>query len=186
MTVAVIDACVLYSASLRDLFMNMTEQEVFQPKWTEIIHDEWTRNVLSNRPDLTPGQIIRTRLLMDDNGNDWECPGYEALIPTLTLPDPDDRHVLAAAIAGGASHIVTFNLSDFPASALAPHGVVAMHPDRFLTELLMQKPESFLDAMRALLASLRNPPRTREQQLEIMRAQGLRETARQLAAHWTT
>jgi predicted nucleic acid-binding protein len=182
MTVAVLDACILYSPALRDLFMHLTEQDVFQPKWTETIHDEWMRNVLANRPDLVPANIERTRRMMNQHGRRWKCPDYEALIPTLTLPDPDDRHVLAAAVAGGASHIITFNLSDFPASMLAPHGIIAVHPDPFLVDLLAQKPEPFLEAMRQLLASLRNPPRTFEQQLEIMRDQGLRQTAQRLTA----
>lgn len=181
MTVAVLDACILYSPSLRGLFMHLTQQEVFQPKWTETIHEEWMRNVLANRPDLVPLRIERTRQKMDDYGGVWQCPGYEAIIPTLTLPDPDDRHVLAAAIAGGASHIVTFNLSDFPAAILSRHGIVAQHPDRFLTDLLAQKPDAFFDAVQRLLASLQNPPRTFEQQLELIRTQGLRETALQLA-----
>lgn len=181
MTVAVLDACVLYAASLRDLLMYLNKHEVFQPKWTETIHDEWTRNVLANRPDLTPAQIERTRQLMNQHGRRWKCPGYEAIIPTLTLPDPDDRHVLAAAIAGRASHLVTFNLSDFPANVLSPYSIIAVHPDAFLVELLTQKPEAFRQALRELLASLRNPPRTWEQQLTILREQGLTETAQTLS-----
>ena len=180
MVVAVLDACILYSAALRDLFMQLFGQGAFQPKWTETIHEEWIRNVLANRPDLAPARIHRTRQMMNDNGGDWECPGYESIIPTLTLPDPNDCHVLAAAIAGRASHLVTFNLSDFPVSVLSAFGIAAVHPDAFLMELLVQKPEAFRQALHELLASLKNPPRTFEQQLELMRGQGLIETAKQL------
>src|SRR5438128_387499 len=99
MTVAVLDACVIYSAALRDLFMRLTVNFVFQPNWTAAIHEEWIRSVLLNRPDLSREQLERTRTLMDRFGRDWECPGYEARIPGLTLPDANDRHVLAAALA---------------------------------------------------------------------------------------
>src|SRR5579862_2580042 len=136
MTAAVIDANVLYSAMLRDLFMRLAVGLVFQPKWTERIHAEWMENVLRNRPDLTREPLERTRRLMEQWGGDWEVPEYKGLIPALSLPDADDRHVLAAAIAGQVSVIVTFNLSDFPETALAPYGIRALHPDAFLMELL--------------------------------------------------
>jgi hypothetical protein len=103
------DACVLYPAPLRDLLMQLALADQFQARWTDQIHGEWTRNVLADRPDITPASLARCRRLMD-----------EPLIPTLTLPDPDDRHILAAAIHGEAEQIVTFNLGDFPASALGP------------------------------------------------------------------
>ena len=86
MTAAVLDACVLYSAYLRDLFMRPAVAFVFQPKWTPRIHEEWTRNVFRNRPDLTPVQLERTRALMDRWGGDWAADGYEKLIPAVTLP----------------------------------------------------------------------------------------------------
>ena len=127
MTTAVLDACVLYSAFLRDLFMRLAVGFVFQPKWTAQIQDEWMRNVLRNRPDLTRARLERTRALMEQWGQDWEVGAYESLIPTLVLPDVDDRHVLAAAIASAVPIIVTFNLSDFPQTALSPYGVRTLH-----------------------------------------------------------
>ena len=127
MTTAVLDACVLYSAFLRDLFMRLAVGLVFQPKWTAQIQDEWMRNVLRNRPDLTRARLERTRALMEQWGQDWEVGAYESLIPTLVLPDMDDRHVLAAAIASAVPIIVTFNLSDFPQTALSPYGVRTLH-----------------------------------------------------------
>src|SRR5258708_1528769 len=117
---------------LRDLFMRLAVGLVFQPKWTERIPTEWMENVLKNRPDLRREQIERTRILMDQWGRDWYVPEYESLIPTLALPDTNDRHILAAAIAAQAPVIVTFNLSDFPETALAPYGIRALHPDAFL------------------------------------------------------
>src|SRR5687768_10755991 len=107
--------------------MNLAVQFVFQPKWTAYIQDEWVRSVLENRPDLRPEQFDRTKALMERWGRDWEVPEYERLIPSLELPDPNDRHVLAAAIASSSSVIVTFNRSDFPKSALVGHGIRALH-----------------------------------------------------------
>jgi len=108
--IVVCDACVLYPAPLRDLFMQLALADLFQARWTDAIHDEWTRNVAANRPDSSPAGLARCRKLMDEHVPDCLVTGYEALIPTLTLPDVDDRHVLAAAIHGGAGLIVTFNL----------------------------------------------------------------------------
>lgn len=118
--VAVLDACVLYPPSLRDLFMRLASALVYQPRWTEDIHQEWMRNVLKDRPQLTRAQLERTRRLMDGISDESLVTGYEDRISKLTLPDPDDRHVLAAALTAEAAVIVTFNLSDFPKSALAP------------------------------------------------------------------
>ena len=73
---------------------------------------------------------------MDLHASDALVSGFEPLIETLILPDPDDRHVLAAAIHGGAQVIVTQNLKDFPSSALSRFSLRAQHPDAFLVELL--------------------------------------------------
>jgi len=131
--ITVYDACVLYSAPLRDLLVHLALLDVVRAKWTDAIHDEWTRNVLANRPDLTPAQVGRTRALMDQHVRDCLVTGYEELIPTLTLPDPDDRHVLAAAVHAGATVILTFNLKDFPPVALLPHALEAVHPDEYIS-----------------------------------------------------
>jgi hypothetical protein len=125
---AILDACVLYPPALRDLLMWLATVSAFAPRWTEQIHDEWIRNVLKDNPEIPHAQLARTRRLMDAVNPASVVSGYEEYIPTLHLPDPDDRHVLAAAIQAGAPHIVTFNLSDFPDTALTPYGVRAVHP----------------------------------------------------------
>jgi len=129
MIVAVLDACILYPPALRDLFMWLAAAIVYQPRWTEAIHAEWIRNVLADNPETTLAQLERTRRLMDRINEECLVTGYEKHIPALILPDPDDRHVLAAAIVSKASIIVTFNLSDFPPSALKPHRIRAVHPE---------------------------------------------------------
>ena len=180
MTAAVLDANVLYSAMLRDLFMRLAVGFVFQPKWTAEIQDEWIRNVLKNRPDLTRETLERTRALMERYGGDWDVGDYAGLLPTLSLPDADDRHVLAAAIAAQVSLIVTFNLSDFPQAALSPYSVRALHPDAFLVELLDATPELFVAAIKAHRTALKNPSRTPGEYLSRLIESGLRETAARL------
>ena len=99
------------------------------------IHEEWIRNVLKDRPDLTEQQLTRTRQLMDEAVPDSLVTGYEPLIDNLKLPDVDDRHVLAAAIRAKAEVIVTFNRKDFPADTLAEFDIFTQHPDDFVDSL---------------------------------------------------
>jgi len=95
---AIFDACVLYPAPLRDLLMYLTGSDLFQARWTDEIHDEWMRSILKNNPEVSHENLDRTRRLMDAYVDDCLVTGYESLIETLKLPDPNDRHVLAAAI----------------------------------------------------------------------------------------
>ena len=167
--VVLFDACVLYSAPLRDLWMWLaTTTSLFEPRWSAEIHREWMSHVLANRPDLSAERIERTRMLMDTKVEDCLVTGYEGLIDGLTLPDPDDRHVLAAAIHAQATLILTFNLRDFPDDILAPYGIQAQHPDEFLCILLEGDPESVCAAAEEHRQALKSPPKTREQYLETL------------------
>jgi predicted nucleic acid-binding protein len=173
---ALYDACVLYPAPLRDLLMQLALTDRFRAKWTAAIHAEWINAVLRERPDLTRPQLERTRDLMNRHVRDCIIEGYEALIPTLVMPDPKDRHVLAAAIHGHADIIVTFNLKHFPASALKPHGVKAQHPDEFLKSLFDSFPVDVCESARKTRARLKNPPKTVDEYLDILTLQRLPET----------
>jgi predicted nucleic acid-binding protein len=170
---ALYDACVLYPAPLRDLLMNLAMTDLFRARWTERIHDEWIRNVLANRPDLKREQLDRTRRLMNVHVLDCLVTGYENLIDGLTLPDPDDRHVLAAAIHGGANVIVTYNLVDFPREVLNPLGIEAQHPDAFVSRLLNADAPTVCAAARRQRESLKNPPKTVDEFLEVLVQQQL-------------
>ena len=132
---AIYDACVLYPAPLRDLLMQLALSDLYQARWTEKIHEEWMRNVLENRPDLSEEQLTRTKNFMDRSVRDCLIEGYEFIIPSLNLPDPDDRHILAAAIKGQADIIVTMNLKDFPNSILGEYEIQAQHPDIFIQSI---------------------------------------------------
>lgn len=96
------DANVLYPATLRNFLMHLALTGVFRAKWSADVHEEWMRNLLKNRPDLTREKLERTRQLMDKAAPDALVRGYEHLVSGLVLPDEDDRHVLAAAIRSGA------------------------------------------------------------------------------------
>ena len=177
---AIYDACVLYPAPLRDLLMHLALTDLFRAKWTDAIHEEWIESVLENRPDLTREQLERTRTLMNSHVRDCLVTNYEDLIPSVTLPDPDDRHVLAAAIRGTADVIVTFNLADFPTDALARFGIEAQHPDDFIVHLLDIAPGPVCAAVKRQRESLRNPPKSADELLATFESQGLPQTVARL------
>ncbi len=180
----VYDACVLYPAPLRDLLMHLALSDLCRARWSDMIHDEWTRNVLTNRNDLNSDQLNRTRQLMNANVRDSLVAGFEYLIPSIELPDPDDRHVVAAAIHSGASLIVTFNLKDFPTDALKPYNLAAQHPDDFIVDLLDLHPASVLEAAASHRRSLKNPPKTADEYLDTLLAQGLTQSVA-VMRQWT-
>ncbi len=177
---AMLDACVLYPPSLRDLPMRTAVAGAYEPRWTEQIHEEWTRNVLADNTNVTSAQLERTRRLMNQTIPNSVVSNYEARIPSLNLPDANDRHVLAAAIEAQAPLIVTFNLSDFPRPALQRHNVQAIHPDDFLSGLFDENATLFLRAVQAHRASLRHPPKDASGYVQTLRANGLKELARRL------
>ena len=181
MSVAVLDACVLYPPSLRDLFMWLAVAMLYEPRWTEDIHAEWMRNVLKNNPEITADRLERTRILMDRVSGDSVVKDYEKHISGLTLPDAGDRHVLAAAIEAKASVIVTFNLSDFPTSALKPYGIRAVHPDKYLAALFDEAPELFLSGVRDHRISLKRPPKSVDAYIETLKINGLTMVVERLA-----
>ncbi len=155
---ALYDACVLYPAPIRDVLMHLALTGLYRARWTNRIHEEWIRSVLANRADLTRAQLERTRDLMNAHARDALIENFEDLIPSLVLPDPDDRHVLAAAIRGRADVIVTYNLKDFPETAITPLGIGVQHPDEFLTHVLGLAPGVVLAALQRLRQSLKRPP----------------------------
>lgn len=166
----------LYPAPLRDLLMYLTGSKIFLARWTNEIHDEWIRNLLENRPDLSRERLERTRRLMDDHVLDCLVTDYEPLIETLRLPDPNDRHVLAAAIQAKASIIVTFNLTDFPKSALEPYGIEAITPDEFVMRLVSENSEKILRLAKRQRENMEHPPKSVEDYLSTLREQRLLKT----------
>ncbi len=153
--IAVYDGCVLYPFHLRNLLIQCGVDRLVDVRWTDAIHSEWIRNLAANAPNLSVQRLTETRNLMKRVLPTADVAGYEKHISGLTLPDLGDRHVLAAAIAGRASHIVTWNLADFPAEALAPHHVSAQNPDDFLMDLYTAAPDATIAAAESARKNLK-------------------------------
>jgi predicted nucleic acid-binding protein len=163
--------------------MHLALTGLFRATWSAGVHEEWICALLRNRPDLSREKLERTRMLMDKHAEDALVTGYEDLIPSLHLPDPDDRHVLAAAIRGRADVIVTANVRDFPVQVLVPFGIEAQHPDEFVLHLLDLAPGVVAAAARNHRESLKNPPKTIDEYLNILEVQGLTRTVSVLREH---
>ena len=177
---ALLDANVLYPAPLRDIFLQLAVTDLFKAKWTAHIHREWIEALMRNEPQRDRAALERTRALMDKATRDSLVTGYEPLIASLTLPDPDDRHVLAAAIVGRCDVIVTQNLKDFPDAALARFEIEAQHPDEFLCNHLSLAPGAVCSAVRKVRARLTKPAYGVEEYLATLTRQGLVATAGEL------
>lgn len=178
---AVLDACVLFPIATSDALVSLAVAGLFAAKWTVAIEAEWLAVAERRHPGLA-GRFTTRRDAMRDAVIDWEvkAEGWEALAPSLTLPDPNDVHVLAAAIAGHADCIVTTNLKDFPASVLEVYGLIALHPDDFIVAQLDLDLYPALGAFKAMRARKRNPAYTAEEFAAAMERNGLVATAERL------
>lgn len=179
----VLDACVLYPSFLRDLLIRLGLTGLYQPKWSATIEDEWQRNLLANRTDLTPEQIQRTAALMNTAVPDAMITGFEPLIDSVDLPDIDDRHVVAASVRSNSEIIVTFNLKDFPAPALNAFGIEALHPDDFVMDLFDLNRAFVLSAVTTQRSNLRRPPMSVDEYLEALLRQGMAQTVKELSMY---
>ena len=177
---ALLDANVLYPAPVRDLLLQLAVTDLYKARWTAHIHREWIDNLLKNEPHRKRADLERTRDLMDNATRDALVTGYQSLIESLTLPDPDDRHVLAAAIVGRCDVIVSTNLKDFPESALEPFGIDAQHPDEFLCNHLHLAQGLFCSCVQKVRRRLTKPRYTVEEYLQNLTRSGLVATAAEL------
>lgn len=164
------DADVLHRAPVRDLLIRLAGRPRLnlRARWTDRILDEMVDSITRRRPELAD-RIGRTRRLMVQAVPDCLVTGWEPLVDDLDLPDPDDRHVLAAAIMSGAELIVTYNVADFPDEALASYDVKASHPDDFLASLIDLNAAVVVQVLNEQVRALRNPPETMDGLLERLR-----------------
>jgi len=157
---AFLDACVLVPITLADTLLRLAERELYRPLWSDRVLAEAVDAILEIHPDLEPDRVTKRFAAMNDTFEDALVEGWEPLEATISLPDPDDRHVVAAAMRGRADAIVTANLRDFPADALAPLDIAAVDPDDFLLDQLDLAPRVVLDVLREQAAHTRDPALT--------------------------
>jgi hypothetical protein len=139
--VAVFDACILYPFHLRNIFVQAAVDRLVHARWTDEIHDEWIRNLAAGPRAIPKARLQHTRQLVNDALPMAMVTGYEHHVAAVNLPDPDDRHVVAAGIAAGATLILTWNLRHFPAQELKKFGLTRETPDEFLSRLYDEVPE---------------------------------------------
>ena len=171
--VVVYDACVLYPMSVRDLLLRIANTGVVRARYSERILDECFRNIRKNLPHIPEPAIERTRRHMIDGVPDCLVSGYEDLESGLDLPDPDDRHVLAAAIRAGAQAIVTYNLRDFPDHVLERYDIESKHPDEFVLDTIDLAPGAVVQCVTDQATSYRRPPMSVPEMLDTLRRREL-------------
>ena len=174
--VVILDANVLFPFRVRDVLLTFAQEGLFRARFTDEIIDEWTRNLIRLKPHLEASvlaQIAALRFAFDD----CFVTGHKPLIAGLTLPDKDDRHVLAAAIRCSAQIIVTENLKDFPASVLGQYDLEALGADDMLANTFDLFPQRGSRALRNVRARYRNPPMTASEFLLDLTRCGLSKLA---------
>lgn len=170
MIAALLDACVLYPIGLRDTLLNVAEAGFYRVLWTDTILTETSRNIVEDTPRLTSEQLDITFAAMRRAFPDATVSGYEHLVESMTN-DPKDRHVLAAAVAGGADVLVTSNLRHFPREDCERHGVRVQSPDEFLCEATEAARDVMIEVIGAQAARKGRPPMTIAEMLARLEAQ---------------
>lgn len=180
--VVVIDANVLYPYRVRDILRHFAFGGLFRARWTDEIVDEWTRNLVAKKPKVSDSVRSQVAAMKQNFEGCWVT-GYEPLIETLTLPDTNDRHVLAAAIKCSAQHIVTENLNDFPPSELERYDIEAISADDFLTHTFQLFTFEAMRILRDLRVSYDNPAYTSSEFITDLTAKGRPKLAASAREH---
>ena len=177
---AVLDTNVIFPIVIRDLLFWFAHFDLYTPKWSNNIFDEWKAVMIRKGVE----ESVAEKRVQKANGAfpDALVQNYQGLIEQLTLPDVDDRHVLAAAIKTNANVIVTNNLKDFPVEYLESFGLKAISADDFLTDIIDLNHETAIKAFRELVLHKKNPEMDEYQVLESFRKNGLIDTANYLHA----
>lgn len=178
---ALLDACVLYPLAMTDALLSLATAGYFAAKWTTKIEDAWIRALEGKRPELI-GKLEVRRNSMREAIPDWEVPksAWATLVTGIDLPDPNDAHVLAAAIAGHADCIVTSNLKDFPSSTLLEFGIEAIDPDTFIINQWDLDPVNAIAAFKRMRARRKKPQSSPEDFAYALEVGGLPTTAGRL------
>jgi predicted nucleic acid-binding protein len=170
---ALLDANVLHPAFLRAAMLWFADERLFRPAWSNDILKEWRRSVQRRHTDMTDERLDAMQAVMLEQFPDASIDGYEILVDALDLPDPSDRHVLAAAITGKCQGIITANTKHFPAPTVAPFTLEVVHPDDFIVNIIDLDPVRALTACRRHRAAMAKSAPTPEQYLERFEISGL-------------
>ncbi|MCF8612144.1 PIN domain-containing protein [Gordonia sp. HY285] len=182
----VLDACVLVPIYKVDLLLTFAEQQAYFPLWSDRIMDETVRGMHRATKGRVSEERARARVkTMNDAFEDACVEGWEPLEAAIAgMPDPDDRHVVAAAVRGHASAIVTDNISDFPNAVLEPLGLQTRSSDRFLLDLVHRDPARAVACVAQTANKRRNPPVTTEAFLEALAASGAKGFVREITPYF--
>jgi len=181
--VVIFDACILYPFHLRNIVVQIAVDRLVDARWTDEIHDEWIRNLAANVASIPVERLQITRHLMKDALPHAMVSAYQGHICAVTLPDPNDRHVVAAGIAGGASVILTWNLRDFPVRELKKHGLRRQTPDAFIVDLYDTVPDLTLASLANARRNLSNSRVSASGFVDILKNQKLTHLADRIAKH---
>jgi hypothetical protein len=182
-SVAVFDACILYPFHLRNILIQLAVDRLVEARWTDEIHDEWIRNVAARAPSVPTERLQNTRRLMNAALPTGLVGGFEDHIPKVNLPDPNDRHVVAAGIAAGASIILTWNLRHFPAKELKKYGLRRQTPDVFVSDLYDKIPDLVIGSLANARRNLTKTRPSRSDFVKILNNQNLLELAKHVEKH---
>lgn len=159
---AFLDACVLVPVALADTLLRLAEAGLFRPLWSDRVLDEMVDAIGAIHPELASGAARSRADAMQAAFEDARVTGWEDVVAGIVLPDPDDRHVVAAALRGRADVIVTANVRDFPTKALEPMGIEVLHPDEFLLNQLDLAPDATIAVLQRQADAARRPAITPE------------------------
>jgi predicted nucleic acid-binding protein len=181
METAVLDACVLFRGGVRDFLLWVAEAGAFSPVWSDLIHQEWMRSRRTKFGDPN------SRLEYARGEMERAFPGANfdpdrKLLTSLRLPDPEDVHVVATAVAAEANAIVTYNERHFPKEVLGPMGLRAETPDLFCARLIRENRPLVIEGARLHRASLKKPPFGPRDYLDHLGGEDLKQTATLLRA----
>ncbi len=177
---AVLDTNVIFPIVVRDLLFWFAYYELYTPKWSDNIFDEWKEVMI--RKGVNEAEALKRVQKANEAFPDALVKNYHGLITELDLPDEDDRHVLAAAIRTNANVIVTNNLKDFPREYLNSFGLKAKSADDFLTDIIDLNQNKAVKAFKEMVLNRKNPAMDEYQVLESLRKNGLKDTASYLHA----
>jgi predicted nucleic acid-binding protein len=175
-----LDANVLYPSTLRDLFLTLARQGKFQLYWSDRIIDEWLINV---RPTLPRHQKSLLEKIIEELKIDFSYSwiyNHGGVLNNPTLKDQDDIHVIEAAIKAEVNYIITFNTRDFPNSLLKKYDIRAVHPDRFLSDRMLDDKEEIIKAVELLCLTQRYEKQQTHQVIESLKNRGLLRTVRMM------